>query len=112
MTRGDDVRTLSEAPADEAVVVAEPERRWPARITAVALVALCLLWVAAGNGFGPTTVSALLPVLTTAAIYATAGVGLNLQYGHGGLLNFGFVAFMAVGAYTTVLLIPHREGAQ
>lgn len=95
---------------DEARSEEQSERRWPARVTAVVLVALCLTWVAAGNEFGPTTMAALLPVLTTAAIYAVAGVGLNLQYGHGGLLNFGFVAFMAVGAYTTVLLIPHREG--
>jgi branched-chain amino acid transport system permease protein len=88
------------------------DRPWRARIAALVLVALSLLWVAAGNGFGTTTVSALLPVLTTAAIYATAGVGLNLQFGHGGLLNFGFVAFMAVGGYTTVLLIPHRQGPE
>jgi ABC-type branched-subunit amino acid transport system permease subunit len=76
--------------------------RWRRRLAATGLVAACLLWVMAGNDFGPTTFAALLPVLTTAAIYATAGVGLNLQFGHGGLLNFGFVAFMAVGGYTAV----------
>lgn len=86
--------------------------QWRQRIAAVALVGACLLWIAAGNDFGPTVFAALLPVLTTAAIYATAGVGLNLQFGHGGLLNFGFVAFMAVGGYTAVLLIPHRQGAE
>jgi branched-chain amino acid transport system permease protein len=34
-----------------------------------------------------------------AAIYALAAVGLNLHFGYTGLLNFGQVAFMLVGAY-------------
>ncbi len=34
-----------------------------------------------------------------AAIYALAAVGLNLHFGYTGLLNFGHVAFMLVGAY-------------
>ena len=32
------------------------------------------------------------------------GVGLNLEVGLAGLLDLGFVAFFAVGAYTTALL--------
>lgn len=38
------------------------------------------------------------------AIFALFGLGLNLQWGFTGLINFGHVAFMAIGAYTTVLL--------
>jgi neutral amino acid transport system permease protein len=34
-----------------------------------------------------------------AAVYALLAVGLNLQYGYTGLLNFGQVGFMLVGAY-------------
>ncbi len=34
-----------------------------------------------------------------AAIYALAAVGLNMHFGYTGLLNFGQVAFMLVGAY-------------
>jgi neutral amino acid transport system permease protein len=34
-----------------------------------------------------------------AAIYALAAVGLNVQFGYAGLLNFGQVGFMLVGAY-------------
>ncbi|MGH3756762.1 branched-chain amino acid ABC transporter permease [Actinophytocola sp.] len=34
-----------------------------------------------------------------AAAYALAAVGLNLHFGYTGLLNFGQVAFMLVGAY-------------
>jgi neutral amino acid transport system permease protein len=39
-----------------------------------------------------------------AAVYALFSLGLNLQWGLTGLINFGHVAFMTVGAYTTVLL--------
>ena len=31
--------------------------------------------------------------------YALSAIGLNLQFGYAGLLNFGHVAFMLVGAY-------------
>ena len=36
--------------------------------------------------------------------YALFALGLNLQWGYAGLINFGHVAFMTVGAYTTVRL--------
>ena len=42
--------------------------------------------------------------IITSATYALFSLGLNLQWGVTGLLNFGHVAFMTVGAYTTVLL--------
>ena len=35
------------------------------------------------------------------AIYAIMALSLNLQYGFGGLLNFGLVAFYAIGAYAS-----------
>ncbi len=34
-----------------------------------------------------------------AAIYALAAIGLNLHFGYTGLLNFGHIAFMMVGAF-------------
>lgn len=34
-----------------------------------------------------------------AAIYALAAIGLNIHFGYTGLLNFGHVGFMLVGAY-------------
>jgi neutral amino acid transport system permease protein len=39
-----------------------------------------------------------------AATYAIFSLGLNLQWGYTGLINFGHVAFLTIGAYTTVLL--------
>ena len=40
----------------------------------------------------------------SAGLFAIFALGLNLQWGFAGLINFGHVAFMIVGAYTTVLL--------
>jgi neutral amino acid transport system permease protein len=40
----------------------------------------------------------------SAATYAIFSLGLNLQWGVTGLINFGHVAFMTIGAYATVLL--------
>jgi ABC-type branched-subunit amino acid transport system permease subunit len=40
-----------------------------------------------------------------AGIFTIFALGLQLQFGFTGLLNFGHVAFMAVGAYTMAILI-------
>jgi branched-chain amino acid transport system permease protein len=47
-------------------------------------------------------VAAVGPV---AAAYALSAIGLNLQFGYTGLLNFGHVAFMMVGAYGTAVTV-------
>ena len=43
-------------------------------------------------------------ILITALIYITLGLGLNIVVGVSGLLNLGYVAFYAIGAYTYALL--------
>src|SRR5215475_4168246 len=43
-------------------------------------------------------------VLLTVGLFFLMGMGLNLEVGIAGLLDLGFVAFYAVGAYTTGLL--------
>jgi len=40
-----------------------------------------------------------------AAAYALSSIGLNLQFGYTGLLNFGHVAFMLVGAYGMAITV-------
>ncbi len=40
-----------------------------------------------------------------AAAYALAAIGLNLQYGYTGLLNFGQVGFLLVGVYGTAITV-------
>jgi branched-chain amino acid transport system permease protein len=46
-------------------------------------------------------------VMITALLYVMLGLGLNIVVGLGGLLNLGYVAFYAVGAYTYALLNHH-----
>ncbi|GMU41711.1 MAG: branched-chain amino acid ABC transporter permease [Chloroflexota bacterium] len=42
--------------------------------------------------------------ITTVAILGIAVLGLNVQWGYTGALNFGVAAFLMVGAYTTALI--------
>lgn len=52
-------------------------------------------------------VAYLVAVGIIALIYMLLTIGLNLQYGYTGLINFGVVAFFAIGAYTSALLTLH-----
>ena len=68
----------------------------------IGLLVLLLFPIAAGNFIGQ--------VLMMVGLFVLMGMGLNLEIGHAGLLDLGFVAFYAVGAYTTALLTadsPH-----
>ncbi len=68
----------------------------------LALLALALMPALAGAYIGQ--------VLMLVGLYILMGMGLNLEVGLAGLLDLGFVAFFAVGAYTTALLTadsPH-----
>ncbi len=46
-------------------------------------------------------------IMTTALMYVVLGLGLNIVVGQAGLLNLGYVAFYAAGAYTYALLHHH-----
>jgi len=46
-------------------------------------------------------------IMTTALIYVMLGLGLNIVVGLAGLLDLGYVAFYAVGAYSYALLNYH-----
>ena len=53
-------------------------------------------------------------VMMLVGLYILMGMGLNLEVGLAGLLDLGFVAFFAVGAYATALLTadsPHALAA-
>lgn len=43
-------------------------------------------------------------------IYILLGIGLNIVIGYAGLLDLGFVAFYAIGAYTYALLASNQFG--
>jgi branched-chain amino acid transport system permease protein len=48
-----------------------------------------------------------IDIMTTALIYVVIGLGLNIVVGLAGLLDLGYVAFYAVGAYCYALLNHH-----
>ncbi|MBI2776516.1 MAG: branched-chain amino acid ABC transporter ATP-binding protein/permease [Chloroflexi bacterium] len=56
-----------------------------------------------------TYFASLLPLV---AIYAILVLGLNLQYGQAGILNFTYISFVAIGAYISAVLTlgPPDEG--
>lgn len=72
----------------------EPRVRNPAL---VALFALLLL-----VPFGASNYYQV--ILTNAFLYAVLALGLNIVVGYAGLLDLGYAAFFAVGAYTTGIL--------
>lgn len=49
-------------------------------------------------------------VVNSLLIYILLGIGLNIVIGYAGLLDLGFVAFYAVGAYTYALLASNQLG--
>jgi len=68
----------------------------------IAMLVLVLMPALAGSYIGQ--------VLMLVGLYILMGMGLNLEVGLAGLLDLGFVAFFAVGAYTTAILTadsPH-----
>src|SRR3989338_4529505 len=48
-----------------------------------------------------------LDILTNVGIYALLAMGLNIVVGYAGLLNLGYAAFFAIGAYAYALLNLH-----
>ncbi len=46
-----------------------------------------------------------LTVLTNVCVYAMLGLGLNIVVGYAGLLDLGYAAFFAIGAYATASLM-------
>jgi branched-chain amino acid transport system permease protein len=68
-----------------------------------------LLGFAVALPFLPWTDRRLLDVATLVATYIMLGWGLNIVVGLAGLLDLGYVAFYAVGAYSYALLALHFD---
>src|SRR5262249_56914598 len=60
--------------------------------------------LAVARPFLPFSSRYLIDLGTTVLIYVMLGWGLNVVVGLAGLLDLGYVAFYAVGAYTFALL--------
>jgi branched-chain amino acid transport system permease protein len=82
------------------------QRRRPALVVGL-LVALPVIWVIP-QILGPF----LSEVLSIAGIFVLMAIGLNVVVGYAGLLDLGYVAFFAVGAYTTAALTSPQDGFQ
>jgi branched-chain amino acid transport system permease protein len=66
----------------------------------IAIVVLLALMVAAPIALGPYATV----ILTNALLYAILALGLNIVVGYAGLLDLGYAAFFAVGAYSIGIL--------
>jgi branched-chain amino acid transport system permease protein len=86
-------RVAAMAPAKQRLVT------WP--LLAVAAMAVLVL----PEALGPFVAQ----VIALVALYVLMGLGLNITLGLAGLLDLGFVAFFAVGAYTVGLLTSSAE---
>jgi branched-chain amino acid transport system permease protein len=52
----------------------------------------------------------LSEVFTTVGLFVLLGLGLNIVVGYAGLLDLGYVAFYAIGAYTVAILTSPELG--
>ena len=86
-------RVREMAPAQQRLVT------WP--LLAIAAFAVLVL----PQALGPFVAQ----VIALVALYVLMGLGLNITLGLAGLLDLGFVAFFAVGAYTVGLLTSTAE---
>jgi branched-chain amino acid transport system permease protein len=71
-----------------------PAKRWTGAIAAIAVMAFLPAI------FGPYATV----ILTNALLYVVLALGLNIVVGYAGLLDLGYAAFFAVGAYTVGIL--------
>ncbi len=81
--------------------------RLPGRAKQVAKL-LCLALVLA---LPALTNDFVAQVMMLVCLYTLMGLGLNIELGLAGLVDLGFVAFFAVGAYTVALLTAGPSGA-
>src|SRR6266699_3415713 len=49
----------------------------------------------------------VLLLVNSVLLYAVATLGLNLQFGYAGVLNFAGASFFGIGAYTSSVLLTH-----
>jgi branched-chain amino acid transport system permease protein len=68
---------------------------------------LVVLLVAGLVAYGFVADEYLLDIGVLAGIYAILGLGLSIVIGQAGLLDLGYIAFYAIGAYWTALLSTH-----
>ena len=74
-------------------------------IFGIAVIALLLVWL-------PMEMDSFeRNIMFNVALYTLLGIGLNVVVGYAGLLDLGYVAFFAVGAYCYALITAPDAGA-
>ena len=76
---------------------------------ATAIVTLGLLALLSRGPDGALGTNYLASVLLTVTLFALFSLGVSLTYGQTGLVNFGHVAFLAIGAYSAAM-VPLQSG--
>ena len=82
------------------------DRRAAWTLSAVVVVALLALPFAADALLG----RAWVRIIDIALLFVLLGIGLNIVVGYAGLLDLGYIAFFAVGAYSYTLLASPQFG--
>ena len=85
--------------------IAQIPREQRRRLTLPAAVGIAFLVIVLPQTLGPF----FAQVIAMVTLYILMGFGLNITLGLAGLLDLGFVAFFAVGAYTVGLLTSTAE---
>jgi branched-chain amino acid transport system permease protein len=82
---------------------------WPlfSGLSAVSRAALVGLLIAGLIAFGLAADEYLLDIGVLVGVYTILGLGLSIVIGQAGLLDLGYIAFYAIGAYWTALLSTH-----
>ncbi|RUV40949.1 branched-chain amino acid ABC transporter permease, partial [Mesorhizobium sp. M7A.F.Ca.MR.228.00.0.0] len=86
----DEVRTMPTAVQPQLM-------RWSVVLPGLTALAVALVLPQFANGY-------VTEVATTALLYVVLCLGLNIVVGYAGLLDLGYAAFFAVGAYTSGIL--------
>lgn len=83
-----------------------PQKRSLSSLAAFLVLALAVAAIVAT----PYMPNYYIRVMNGLFIYILLGIGLNIVIGYAGLLDLGFVAFYAIGAYTYALLASSQFG--
>lgn len=78
----------------------------PERYFTIVVWASLLVFALVAQLFGETY---WITLATRAAIFALAGVGLNLALGNGGMISFGHAAYFGLGGYVVGILATHAQ---
>src|SRR4029453_3502323 len=69
---------------------------WQRWLRGIGIAAVLLIYPFLDRALGLQTLNAV----TDAAVYVVLALGLNIVVGYAGLLDLGYAAFFAIGAYT------------